>query len=74
MKATSLVAGIFAVSVMSMSDNNISHALDSKVDQDILISCTWITYCGDPDIYSPVPQPTDKKTDTQDKTKDDKVA
>lgn len=40
---------------------------------DMLYACALYPLC-DLDIYSPVLQPTDKKIDTKDKAKDDKVA
>lgn len=75
MKAiTSLTAGMFLACVALVSTSEAPQTGTLKFEQDVLISCLWITYCGDPDVYSPVPQPKDKTIDTQDKDKDSKVA
>lgn len=46
---------------------------DFNTKYDDALACVWLPVCGDPDIYSPVLQPKESKTETQD-AKDEKVA
>lgn len=64
-----LLATVFIFSVTSDSKRINT---DTFAD-DPLISCLWVTYCGDPDDYSPILQPKDNKTEPQD-GKDEKLA
>ena len=64
-----LLATVFIFSVASDS----KPISTSKFADDTLISCLWVTYCGDPDDYSPILQPKDNKTEPQD-GKDEKLA
>ncbi|MBZ9611136.1 hypothetical protein [Rheinheimera maricola] len=74
MKAiTSLKAGLLMASLGFVL--SYTHAPTENYDaaEGTLISCIWITYCGEPDIYSPVKKPNDTKNETQD-AKDEKLA
>lgn len=67
MKAiTSLTAGLLLASVGFVSNSDVPQSSNINLEQDVLLSCLWITYCGDPDIYSPVMQPKESKTETKD--------
>ncbi|MDP5135999.1 hypothetical protein [Rheinheimera baltica] len=74
MKIKFLIATISAIACMTLltSNNSSQVNINDSVDES-LIACMWHPYCGEPDIYSPVAQPEDKKTDTKD-TKDIKLA
>lgn len=67
MKAiTSLTAGLLLASVGFVSNSDVPQSSNINLELDVLLSCLWITYCGDPDIYSPVMQPKESKTETKD--------
>lgn len=75
MKALSIIATGLLISTLNfyaVSDIGESSA-DDKFENKDLLSCAWVTYCQEPDIYSPVPKPKGDKTETQD-TKDEKLA
>ncbi|GAB2905873.1 hypothetical protein [Rheinheimera gaetbuli] len=69
--ALTLLVGSTVSPAVTGSDEAASSLENSKLNG--LYACTLFPLC-DFDIYSPAPQPTDKKIDTQDKAKDDKVA
>ena len=68
-----LKVSLLTICLGSILQNDSSFSVDEGFSNDSLLSCFWVTYCGDPDNYSPVAQPEDKKTDTKD-TKDIKLA
>lgn len=71
MKLTTTLATalLFAASTQLTND---APAQSLQID-DTLTACAFYPLC-DLDIYSPAPQPSDKKIDTKDKAKDGKVA
>ena len=74
MKAITLLAtSMLIASAGVVSNTSVDDVKGTEATQDTLLSCLWITYCGDPDVYSPILQPKRPTTDTQD-AKDDKLA
>ncbi len=71
MKLLSITAMAFLIGTSTASqpvdETSVSPTLDG------LYACLIFPLC-DPDNYSPVLQPKDKKVDTQDKAKDNKMA
>lgn len=72
MKLTSILAAALLLGTTGSYLTSDAPNNDINADE-MLYACALYPLC-DLDIYSPVPQPTDKKIDTKDKAKDDKVA
>ena len=73
MKAiTSMTVGILVAGFGFMLSKTAYDTADLGASEDAKLACVWITYCGEPELYSPVPQPKERKTKTQD-TKDSKL-
>lgn len=64
-----LIASSFVL--LSTADDSKQH-LDQSVDG-VLLTCMTMPWCSGTDTFSPVTQPKDVKTETQD-AKDEKVA
>jgi hypothetical protein len=67
-KISALVASLVFASLIVDTKKENSSKMDSQQ-----VACIHMPYCGGPDIFSPVLQPKDSKTETQD-AKDEKLA
>jgi hypothetical protein len=66
-KALIIFAGSVSSSLTINTVVNDSFGLDGK-----LLTCIYMPYCGGPETFTPVSQPKDTKTETQD-AKDEKL-
>lgn len=64
----SAVAGLVLASDIHNPDKAVNDSKESSLQ-----ACVWMPWCDEPDIYSPILQPKDNKTETQD-AKDEKLA
>uniref|UniRef100_UPI0040475EA6 hypothetical protein n=1 Tax=Rheinheimera sp. TaxID=1869214 RepID=UPI0040475EA6 len=74
MKVKFLVVLVSAVAclILPSAINNLD-TVDNDSIESSLLACVWMPWCDEPDIYSPILQPKDNKTETQD-AKDEKLA
>lgn len=74
MKALQILKISLVVATLNFTSADITQrALSSDAYDGVLLSCVTFPWCSGPDMSSPILQPKDKKTETQD-TKDNKLA
>lgn len=73
MKTLAASLFIFGFAVHSPVDTESEKQQLNLLEHNNLYACYWFPNCADPDRYSPILQPKDSKTETQD-VKDEKLA